>query len=127
MNKILLYSAFIVLLTACLKKKETKLYPYNVLIKGTGLNIDGSALKDEVKEDTVMAENDRVGYDKGLRVFIANKLTSNRFKGKMGSTYTYQIIDSLGNDLDVTLSDKVKDSLKNDYYKLNKKYIGLFN
>lgn len=127
MKKLLISSLLILSLTSCLEKKETKLYTYTVLISGTGLNVDGSALNKELKEDTVMAENDTVGYDRGLRMFLANKLTKERFDGKLGNVYRYQIVDSLGNDLEIKLDEKIKDSLKNNYYKLNKKYIGAFN
>jgi hypothetical protein len=45
-----------------------KLNTYKIEISRLGLNFDGSALQDEVKEDTVMAINDTIAYQKALIV-----------------------------------------------------------
>ncbi|GGI25201.1 hypothetical protein [Pedobacter mendelii] len=108
-------------------KKPISLYTYKVLINFTNLSYDGRNLVPETKEDTVMAENDTSAYHKGLRVYLAIKLTKDRLEGKMGRVKGYKIVDSVGNSLDISLSKKVTDSLKKNYYDLNKDYIGAFN
>jgi hypothetical protein len=119
LKKTLTYFIIIpIIIMSCTKQnKPIRQYTYTVRINVTELNIDGSRLVPEIKEDTIRAENDTVAYEGGLITYIASKTTNEKFKGKMGTTKGYQIIDSLGNDLDISLSKNVIDSLKQQYKK----------
>lgn len=122
MKKIFIYFTFLVIISSCTPKKTIQ-YPYNVILIGTTLNNYGSGLQQETKEDTVMAENDTVAYERGLISFVASRSTKQRLG--MGDVISYKIVDSIGNNLDITLSEETIDSLKK-FYTSKPKYKNIF-
>ena len=113
-------------LLSCNYTKPKPLQVYNLKIKQRTLNFDGSAMVDNIKEDTVMAVDDTIAYDRALRTYFATKHTEHRLNYRVSRSESFKLLDSLGRDVMYKLNQEVTDSLKTRYYALRpefKKYL----
>ncbi|MFA1772872.1 hypothetical protein ACD591_16340 [Rufibacter glacialis] len=95
---------------------------YTILIKQELPNLTGSELEQEVKEDTIMAINDTVAYQKALRAFQAEVITDENLDYKMGRSLGFRLQDSLGRDVIDALPRAVVDSLNTQAAAVEKRY-----
>lgn len=100
------------------KPKAEKLLLYQLNIRQQTLNVDGSRMIDNVKEDTVMATNDTNAFDRGLLKYLAIRSVEDRLNNRISISDKFVVMDSLGLNVRNGLSQHTVDSLEDKYIQL---------
>jgi hypothetical protein len=108
MKKLLFLLFFTSVLFGCSKPAPYK--EYKLLTERDNL-VSFGTLERGIEEDTIMARNDTLAYRRALTYFVAAVQTSQRFSGRMGTVYDFQLLDSAGMDIGMALGPAVTDTL----------------
>lgn len=110
----------IALMASCGQLQEKpKPRVYTLSVDRENLNITGEHLVRETDQDTIMAYNDTLAYNRALLTYHAHLRTARLLENKMGQIYGFKLEDSLGTNIAESLPPQVVDSLSLSFEKLS--------